>query len=168
MVVLRRLALAAAVLAPAAAASAHVSLQPATAVAGGYQVLRFGLGHGCEGQATTSLRVEIPAGMVTARPQPKPGWTLTIEHPPGKSDAVSAVVWRGGLPPEQFDEFLVLAKLPAADGPLAFPAIQTCGATVVRWTETAGPGAARPQHPAPGLVLVPATPSPDVRHDHHD
>jgi uncharacterized protein YcnI len=166
MVILRTLA-AAAVLCAAGSASAHVSLTPQTAPAGAYQVLRFGVGHGCEGKATTALRVEIPAGVAIARPQPKPGWTLRIEHPADKAEAVSAIVWQGGLPPDQFDEFLILTRLPATEGPLAFPTVQTCGADEVRWTDTAPPGAARPQHPAPSLILTPAAAAPEAGHDHH-
>lgn len=124
MVVLRTLALAAG-LAVASAAHAHVTIQPATAPVGAYQVLRFGVGHGCgDISATTALRVEIPAGVTVARPQPKPGWTLEIER---AGAAVTAVVWRGVLPADQFDEFVVLTKLPDAAGPLAFPAIQKIG-----------------------------------------
>lgn len=163
MVVLRWLG-AAAVLAAAGGASAHVSLQPAAAQAGAYQVLRFGVGHGCGDRgATTALRIAIPPGVSVARPQPKPGWTVQV----GRSgDTVTAVTWRGGLPPDQFDEFLILAKLPEGAGPLAFPAVQSCGAEETRWTETATPGGPRPQHPAPALNLTPA--APEGGHVHHD
>jgi len=161
MVVLRTLALAAA-LATAAPALAHVTVQPAQAMTGAYQVLRFGVGHGCGDKfATTALRIEVPAGVTVARPQPKPGWKLEIVR---SGEAVTAVVWKGGLPPDQFDEFVLLTKLPAAAGPLAFPAIQSCGREENRWTETAAPGAPRPKFPAPSVTLVPA--APEGGHDH--
>ena len=54
MVVLRALALAAGLVAAADAAQAHVVIQP-KAVPSGYQVLRFVVGHGCDGQATTRV-----------------------------------------------------------------------------------------------------------------
>lgn len=161
MVVLRSLAIAAGLVA-AGAASAHVSLQPAAVQAGTYQVLRFGLGHGCGDKPTTALRIEVPAGVTVARPQPKAGWKLQIE---GSGRTVAAIAWRGELSPDQFDEFLVLAKLPDAAGPLAFPTIQSCGDEETRWTESAVPGAPRPQHPAPALTLTPAAPA--AGHDHH-
>jgi len=161
MVVLRPLLVTGALIV-AAPASAHVSVQPASAVAGAYQVLRFGVGHGCgDKAATTALRLEIPAGVSVARPQPKPGWTLEIVR---SGEAVSAIVWRGSLPPDQFDEFVVLTKLPAAGGPLAFPAIQACGAGENRWVETQSPGGPRPKFPAPTVTLVPA--APEGGHDH--
>jgi periplasmic copper chaperone A len=68
------------------------------------------------------------------------------------------------LAADEFDEFLMLAKLPAASGPLAFPVIQRCGATENRWVETPAPGGPRPTHPAPSLTLDPA--APQVGHDH--
>ena len=161
MVVLRSL-LVAAGMAAAAPASAHVTVQPATATAGAYQVLRFGVGHGCgDKAATTALRIEIPAGVSVARPQPKPGWKLEIVR---AGETVSAIVWRGSLPLDQFDEFVMLAKLPAAGGPLAFPAIQTCGAAENRWIDSQSPGAPRPKFPAPTVTLVPA--APEGGHDH--
>jgi uncharacterized protein YcnI len=161
MVVLRTLLVAAAV-AAAAPASAHVTVQPATATAGAYQVLRFGVGHGCgDKAATTALRVEVPPGVSVARPQPKPGWKLEIVR---TGEVVSAIVWRGELPLDQFDEFVMLAKLPADIGPLAFPAIQTCGGAENRWTDTQSPGAPRPKYPAPSVAIVPA--APEGGHDH--
>jgi len=162
MVVLRTLILTAA-LATAGAAQAHVTVQPTTAPVGAYQVLRFGVGHGCSDKfATTELRIEIPPGVAVARPQPKPGWALEIVR---SGETVGAVVWRGSLPPDQYDEFVVLTKLPEAAGPLPFPAIQSCGAEQNRWTETPAPGGPRSQRPAPVLTLTPA--APDGGHDHH-
>lgn len=165
MVVLRTLLAAAAVL-TAGGAQAHVSVQPTTSTAGSYQVLRFGVGHGCDGAATTALRIEIPPGVSLANPQPKPGWRLKVEHAGGPSAPVTAIVWTGGLPADRFDEFLILAKLPSAGGPLAFPAIQSCGGKQNRWEEIPAPGAARPQHPAPLVTLTPVTSAPEAGHDH--
>jgi uncharacterized protein YcnI len=164
MVVLRYAA-AAAALAWGGGAQAHVSLTPPSAPAGAYQVLRFGVGHGCDGKATTGLRIEIPAGVTVARPQPKPGWSLRIERGQDQG-GVGAISWSGELPAQEFDEFLMLVKLPANAGPLAFPATQACGAETVRWTDAAAPGGPRPEHPAPSLVLTPAASSPEGGHEH--
>jgi len=162
MVVLRTLS-AIAVLAAAAPAAAHVTVQPSTATPSAYQVLRFGVGHGCgDKDATTALRIEIPAGVTVARPQPKPGWKLEIVR---AGESISAIVWRGALPPDEFDEFVLLIKLPAAAGPLAFPAIQSCGAQENRWTEAPPTGGPRPKFPAPVVTLIPA--APEAGHDHH-
>lgn len=162
---MRLLALATALAAPTAA-FAHVTVTPTTASSGTYQVLRFGVGHGCDDRPTTALRLLMPAGVVTARPQPKPNWALGVEKAPGASGGVTAITWRGRLPSDQFDEFVVLVKLPAGTGPLAFPAEQSCGATVTHWNETVAPDAPRPSHPSPTVILAPATPTSGSGQEH--
>ena len=160
MALLKPLLLVAALTA-ATPALAHVSVDPGEAKAGAYQVLRFRVGHGCGGAATTALRIETPQGLASARPQPKPGWTLTIET---EGERVSALVWRGALPADQFDEFAVLAKLPAEPGVLYFPAVQTCGAEESQWTGIPDPGETRLSHPAPALRVLPAKPAETHQH----
>lgn len=135
----------------AGAVQAHVMVQPTTATPGGEETLRFVVGHGCDGQPTTALRVELPPSLAKAEPQSKDGWTLTTERLAGGGVAFT---WRGELPPHQADGFAVRAKLPATAGPLSFVAAQTCGATTVRWDEPTPPGGPRPSHPAPTLMLA--------------
>ena len=146
----------------ASPALAHVSLDPGEAKAGSYQVLRFRVGHGCgTATTTTALRIETPQGLAGARPQPKPGWTLSVEQ---DAERVTALVWRGELPADQFDEFAVLAKLPAEPGVLYFPTVQTCGANKSQWTEIPDPGEAGLSHPAPSLRVLPAAGSETHQH----
>ena len=161
--------LAAALLATSPAA-AHVVLSQARAPAGSYYTAYLRVGHGCAGSATTALRVEIPAELPMVRPQPKPGWTLKIEHARlaqpvrgeggrMQTERVSAITWSGGpLPDDQWDEFGVYAKLPARTGPLYLPAVQTCVQGEERWTDTPAPGGPpqRLAHPAPVVTLTPA------------
>lgn len=149
---LLRLAAALAAAAAATPAAAHIAADPAQATAGAYQAVRFRVGHGCDGAATTAVRIEIPAQMVSARPQPKPGWALEIAK---AGDRVAAITWRGTLPADQFEEFAIFFKLPAQAGRLALPAVQTCGETQIRWTEIPDEGP-RPKRPAPILTLTPA------------
>ena len=158
-------ALALALAGVAGAAEAHVSAEPREALAGSIQAVRFRVGHGChETDATTMLRIEMPAGLGSARPKPKPGWTLSIEH--GPAGAVTAVVWTGRLPGDQFDEFAVLVRLPAAPGVAYFPAVQTCGAEAEHWTDVPDPAAEtrKLSHPAPSVRLTAA--APDSGHHH--
>lgn len=141
---------------------AHVTVSPDSAVAGGYQVLRFGVGHGCDGQATTELRIELPPGVQAARPQAKPGWRERVEGPP---EHPTAVVWAGGrLPADRFDEFLILLKAPDAAGRVVLPAIQRCGAQESRWSDPPGPDGQRSPRPAPVLRLTPPEPQPEHHH----
>lgn len=134
-----------------ATAGAHIVADPGQAPAGAYQATAFRVGHGCGEAATTAVRVEIPAQVASARPQPKPGWTLAIEKDEGR---VSAVTWRGQLPADQFDDFAVLLKLPDQPGELYFPTVQSCGAQESQWTEIPAPGE-KADFPAPRLIVIP-------------
>ncbi|RAK58272.1 nuclear export factor GLE1 [Phenylobacterium deserti] len=152
----------------AGAAQAHVAADPKQAIAGSYQAVVFRAGHGCNDvHATTAIRVEIPAGMAAARPQPKPGWSLQIERAsPGAP--VRAVTWTGLLPADQFDEFAILFHLPKEAGTLYFPTIQTCQGAVARWTDIPQAGqTGRLEHPAPSVtVTTPEPAAPSAGHHH--
>jgi predicted lipoprotein with Yx(FWY)xxD motif len=139
--------------AAAGAAQAHVTVQPKIALPGAQETLRFVVGHGCDGQPTTGLRVDFPAGVDQIQPQPKPGWSVNVQKSP--AGAVE-VIWTGGVfGPKAPDSFEVAAKLPARTGVLAFPAFQSCGPTVTGWTEAATPDVPKPAHPVPVLTLTP-------------
>ena len=163
---MRKLILLAALLVPVPAlapnsAFAHVVAAPGEAKAGSYAAIAFRVGHACAaGDTTLKLRVEIPDAVASARPQPKPGWTVEVEK---TGDRATAVTWTGRLPDDQFDDFAVLMKLPVlagkpAAGSLTFPAIQTCEHGESQWTEIPDPE--RPDEkltrPAPTVRLTPA------------
>ena len=130
-------------------ALAHVTLEKNEAVTGSYQVANFRIGHGCSGSPTINLRIEIPEGPESVRPQPKPGWTLGVEH---AGERVTAINWKGNLPADQFDSFAVMMRL-RQPGPLVFPARQTCERGEANWNEPPGVKGA---HPAPVLTVTPA------------
>jgi uncharacterized protein YcnI len=137
-------------------AFAHVVAAPGEAKAGSYSAIAFRVGHACgAGDTTLKLRVEIPDGVASARPQPKPGWTIDIEK---DGDRATAVTWTGRLPDDQFDDFALLMKLPAQAVTLVFPVIQSCETGESQWTEIPDPQ--RPDEkltrPAPTVRLVPA------------
>jgi uncharacterized protein YcnI len=165
----RFLATAAALLFGTAAASAHVTLAEKSASAGSYSVATFRVSHGCSGSPTTALRIEIPAAIAFAHPQPKPGWTLAVDR---SGDRVTAITWSGGdLPSDDFDQFLVMLKLPKDAGPLVFPATQTCEKGVEQWNEVPGQDAHALKNPAPVLTVT-ADPAamddmPGMQMDHH-
>jgi uncharacterized protein YcnI len=160
-------ALAAALALAPAIAAAHIVADPAEAAAGTYQAVRLRVGHACsDAGATTAVRVEVPTGLASVRPQPKPGWTLQIERAKGEPSTVTAITWRGALPPDQFDEFAVLVRLPEQAGVLYFPTVQTCGREETRWTEIPRDGEARPAHPAPMLRVKAAAQPPQAGHHH--
>lgn len=150
-------------------ANAHIVMAPGEATAGSYYSGEFRVGHGCDEAATTSVRIEIPEGVLTARPRPKPGWTIEIERAQlatpvvmegrEQRDRVSAIVWRGNLPADQFDGFGVMLKLPKEQsGPLYLPVRQSCGSQTVAWSgiPAAGQSWGALKNPAPVLSLKPA------------
>jgi len=150
-----------------AAASAHVVFANGQAVAGSTFVSALRIGHGCSGSATVSLRVEIPEGVTAARPEAKPGWTITVERTPLKTpvpgeggkmqtDRVSAITWTGNLADDEFDDFPMQLKLPKASGPLYFPATQVCQAGRADWRDVPSSGQ-KVAHPAPVLMLTDST-----------
>jgi periplasmic copper chaperone A len=138
---------------------AHVTLGPDSGPAGADYFGAFRVPHGCKGSDTTGLRVEPPKGL-SAKPQPKAGWTLSVEHgPPAASGRapVTAFVWSGGdLPDDEFDTFGFTARLPATPGALVFKVTQTCKSGQETWDETPSAAAPHPTHPAPTLTVTPA------------
>ncbi|AYG93844.1 DUF1775 domain-containing protein [Brevundimonas naejangsanensis] len=156
-------ALAAAALLPSAA-SAHIGLTQRQGEAGAYHGAFSRVGHGWGEAATTAFTVRLPDAVPAVRPQPKPGWTITVEREPldppmmqnGRplTERIRSVTWNGGpLAADQFDDFGLLMPLPSTPGDLAFTAVQTCGAESVAWD---GADAA---HPQPILTVAPAAPT---------
>lgn len=161
--------IAAGLLGLAPAAQAHIVLDQPKAEAGTYYASAFRVGHGCDGSATTKLTITMPESLVTVRPQLKPGWTITIEKAKlaapiqgegGKAitERVASITWEGRLDPDYFDEFGVSTKLPAEPGTLYFPAVQTCEAGSIAWTDIPASGQAWHDvaHPAPVLDVAAA------------
>jgi predicted lipoprotein with Yx(FWY)xxD motif len=138
--------LCAALLLAAGAAQAHVVVQPGEAPPGAHQQLRFIIGHGCSGQPTTGLQIELPAGVKLEGVEPKPGWTVESRG--------GTVSWRGELPPSEHGEFVLDVRLPKSPQRLTFPAVQTCGQAVVRWDEPPAADGARGAHAAPVLEVA--------------
>lgn len=156
----------------ATAAVAHVSLETKEApVASTYKAI-FRVGHGCEGKPTLKVRVQIPEGVIAAKPQPKAGWTL--EKIRGKyeksydyygtptSEGVKEISWGGGsLPDDEYEEFVARVYLTGdlkPDTVLYFPVVQECAdGAAERWIEIpeAGKSADDYEAPAPGVKLLP-------------
>jgi len=150
-------------------AAAHVTLDPRQAPADSYFKAVFRAPHGCKKSPTVSLRVRIPEGVASVKPQPKPGWKLEITraklaqplddgHGGKVTERVSEVRWSGGsLADEYFDEFAIMMKLPDRPGAvLYFPVVQDCAEGVNRWIEIPQDGkAADLKAPAPALRLAP-------------
>jgi uncharacterized protein YcnI len=155
----------------ATAAAAHVTLETREAPVGASYKAVLRLPHGCEGTATTSVRVRIPEGVIGVKPMPKAGWTInTVKGKYPKtyslyhaqvSEGVVELSWSGGpLLDAWYDEFVFIAFLAddlEAGKTLYVPVVQECEKGVHRWIEI--PAAGQPAHdlkqPAPSLRLLP-------------
>lgn len=148
--------------------SAHVVTEPNEASANSYFRTAFRVTHGCHGAPTVAITVRIPEGVVSAKPQPKPGWVIELKNrpvdPPLKgqhgheiTETAAEVTWRGGpLPDAYFDEFGLSMRLPDRPGvTLYFPVIQTCDGGTTNWVTIPAPGQDRRDiaEPAPFLRL---------------
>ena len=156
-------------------AHAHVTLERTEAPAGGFYKAVLRVPHGCGGSPTIGLKVQIPAGVIEARPMPKPGWQISMASkpldPPFEDDgikittAVSEIDWTGGnLPDAFYDEFVFRARLPKRPGTtIYFPAIQLCAKGEEHWIQipAQGQNADDLDNPAPGVKLTDAPPDND-------
>jgi periplasmic copper chaperone A len=154
------------------AASTHVTLEVKEAPVGAPYKAVLRVPHGCEGAATTAIRVRVPDGMIAVKPMPKPGWkidtvkgkyakTYSFFHGAKLSEGVTEVSFSGGkLPDDYYDEFVVTGFLAGDLEPgkvLYFPVVQECEKGVHRWIEIPAEGKSASDYPepAPALKLVP-------------
>ena len=161
-------------LALAVPASAHVTVNPNTAVQGGYAKLTFRVPNESDTASTTKVEVNLPADTPFASVSLKPiaGWTMApvksklatpIEaHGTQLTEAVTKITWTAvgdaAIKPGQFQEFDVsVGPLPEAPQ-VVFKALQTYSdGTVVRWIDEPTTDGTDPEKPAPVLKLTAAT-----------
>jgi len=150
-------------LALAAPALAHATLEVQQARLGSSYKAVLRIPHGCGAEATHTVRIQIPEGFYNVKPMPKAGWTLQtvtgpyentyVNHGKDVSEGVTEIVWsEGNLPNEFYDEFVFRGTFAdtLAEGPFYFPAIQECANGEEAWTDVSGSG----DMPAPSLTLV--------------
>lgn len=149
-----------------APASAHVTLETQAATVGSYYKAVLRVPHGCKGSATTGVKVRIPEGVISIKPQPKAGWKIGMTrgdyaasytlHGAKITSGVKELSWTGGpLPDDYYDEFVFqgyLAPSLKAGEKLYFPVVQECEQGVDRWIDTSG--AKGIENPAPSLNLL--------------
>jgi len=159
-----------AVLALAAPAAAHVTIEPSQAPKGSDAVLAFTVPNEEDNATTNKVVIAFPTDhpIADASIAPIPGWTATVDHAksstPIKTDNgdvneyVSRITWSGGsIAPENFQQFKVSVGLPDDTDSLVFKALQYySNGDVVRWIETPSAGV-EPDHPAPTLTLTAAS-----------
>jgi uncharacterized protein YcnI len=58
-------------------AFAHVTFEQGQAAVGSTYKAVLRVPHGCDGNATVKIRVQIPEGVISVKPMPKAGWETT-------------------------------------------------------------------------------------------
>ena len=160
---------AAALVALAPMAAAHVTVNPGEAAKGGYAALAFRVPNERPDSGTTTLEVTIPeeTPIASISVRPTPGWTYAVGrrqltepldlHGRQVTEVVSKITWTGGtINPGEYQEFNVSAgPLPEDVDQILFPTIQTyASGEVVRWIDEPLDSGEEPEHPAPLLTLV--------------
>jgi len=161
-------------LALAVPASAHVTVNPNTAVQGGYTKVTFRVPNESDDTNTVKVEVNLPTETPFASVSLKPvaGWTMVAEkaklakpieaHGTQLNEAVSKITWTAtgdaAIKPGQFQEFDVsLGSLPEVPQ-VVFKALQTYSdGTVVRWIDEPTTDGTEPEKPAPVLKLTAGT-----------
>jgi uncharacterized protein YcnI len=147
---------------------AHVVLQDSAAAAGSSYRAAFRVGHGCGDEATTAMRITIPAGFNGAQPMPKAGWTVSTKIGPlaapfdshGKkyTEGVLEISWtangpENALPAAYYDEFVLRGTTPAKPGPLWFKVLQSCAKGANDWAEVPASGTSTKGLKSPAALL---------------
>lgn len=121
------------------AASAHVSVDPADAAAGGSSVLTFSFSHGCEASPTTALTIDVPEGVAGIAPQVQAGWS--IERVGADSGVPTQVIFTAAEPIESGLRAAVSMQVTFSDDlageSVAFPVLQECVDGSIDWAEIA-------------------------------
>jgi uncharacterized protein YcnI len=160
-------------LALAGPASAHVTVNPNTATAGGYAKVSFRVPNESDTASTVKVEVSLPVDQPVASVsvKPVPGWTATAvksklatpikAHDTEITEAVSKITWTAAKGSEikagQFQEFDVSMGALPESGQLVFKALQTySNGDVVRWIDEPATDGTEPENPAPVLKIVPA------------
>ena len=98
---------------------AHVTVAPRESQAGATQ--RYTVRVPTEGQvATTSVELEVPAGVVVTEVVAGEGYTFDTRR---EGDRIVAITWKREIPPKQSAEFAFVARNPSS-GEIAWKAHQ--------------------------------------------
>jgi uncharacterized protein YcnI len=152
----------------AGGAFSHIVLQDGAAVAGASYRATFRVGHGCDGAATTGIKVSIPVGFNGAQPMPKAGWTVRAvtdklaqayeAHGKTFTEGVAEISWTANsaadaLPSDFYDEFVLRGTTPTKPGPLWFKVVQTCTQGSTAWVDVPLQGTSTKGLKSPAALL---------------
>ncbi len=174
------LILAGTAVAGAGVASAHVTVQEDSVVAGEFAVVTIAVPHGCDASSTTKVRIQMPETIPAVTPTINGGWDVekvmeTLAEPiQGEhgeiTERVSEVVYTAKTPlPDGYrDTFALSIKVPDdASGLMFFPTVQICEVGESDWIETPADGQDpfELEKPAPFVNVVAPTDNADAATD---
>ena len=156
-------------------AFSHATFDDGMAQIGGEYHASIHISHGCDGEATQLVRVQIPAGFFDVTAMPKEGWELkTLEGAyenmymhDGEHfmSGVKEIVWSGGhLADKEHTDFMFHGRFDEDFKPgdtLYFPTIQECAHGMNEWT-----GREDAEFPAPKVTLMAGAEMAGMTHDH--
>lgn len=162
-----------AALATTGPAAAHVTIAAQNTTAGSYTLLTVSVPHGCDGDATTGVAVQIPEPINAVTPSVNPNWEvetvmvdlaepITDNHGNEITERVDQIVYTTDtpLPDGVRDSFELSLRIPeeAAGQTLHFPTVQTCTDSDHPWIEipTDGQDPDDLQSPAPSITVTSA------------
>jgi uncharacterized protein YcnI len=129
-------------------AGAHVEAEEPAVGPDGATTVEFSFDHGCDGQPTTSLRVQIPDGVTDVVPEPREGWQVQI--------SASEFGWAGGsIPDAEAATFRAAMRVSGEAGTtIYFPTLQGCPTAELAWIERPDPDGPEPEDVAPSVTLT--------------
>lgn len=148
---------------------AHAVLTEPSALAGSYYKGAVRIGHGCEGSATTGVKVYVPSGFEAFKAQPKNGWVIKMKkgklaepyQSQGKTvtEDLVELEWvasskEASLPDGTSDEFAFMTKLPEKAGPVWLRVLQTCEKGQNDWAEIPASGTSTKGMKYPAALLT--------------
>jgi uncharacterized protein YcnI len=162
-----------AVLAAAGPAAAHVTIDAPSTAAGSYTLLTVSVPHGCDGEATTEIAVQVPEPINAVTPSINPNWEvekvmvdlpepITDSHGNEITERVDQIVYSTDtpLPDGMRDAFELSLRIPeeAAGQTLYFPVVQTCTGSDHPWIEIPVDGQDPDElaSPAPSITVTAA------------
>ncbi|MPY09311.1 YcnI family protein [Arthrobacter bussei] len=157
------------------AASAHVTVAPASTTEDGYSQLTFSVPNESETAATNKLEVQLPTEQpfTSVRVRPVEGWTAevvtgTLPEPVTTADGATlteaplSVVWTAEpgaeISQQEYQTFSIsVGRLPEAGTTVVLPATQSyTDGDVVEWDDEVVEGAEEPEKPAPSFLTTAA------------
>jgi uncharacterized protein YcnI len=143
----------------------HVVLDEPVALTGTNYRAALRVSHGCQDSPTIGITVRVPPGPQGAKPQPKPGWVLTVDR---GEITWTAATREHALPDAFFDEFVLRGGLPQDAQPLWFKVLQTCENGRNDWSQIPEQGISTKglKFPAALLELIPSGPAGQGGHQH--